>query len=384
MYSRNWQEHVKHLEIVLQTLASHQLFAKLTKCRFGVTEVEYLGHLISKQGVAVDPHKIIAVKDWPQPKNQKSVRGFLGLPGYYRKFIRNFGGIAAPLTRLLTKDGFSWNTEAGEAFVKLKDTPSSPPILALPDFTQQFIIESDTCGTRLGAILSQNQRVIAYYSEALKGVALNLSIYEKEMLAIRKWRPYLLGRLFIVRTDQKSLKFLLEQRITTPAQARWLPKLMGYDYKIEYRRGQENQRPHTLSHLGEFQMIALSLPVADWWEKLQVEVREDSFYQNISQQESRLQDFQMKDCVYILNGKIFLSTYSFLIPLVLKEFHSSPLGGYFEYEKTISKIRQTFHWAGLNRMVKEFIKTCVICQQNKYETLKPAGLLHPLPIPETI
>ncbi|KAJ8754420.1 hypothetical protein K2173_002871 [Erythroxylum novogranatense] len=303
-------------------------------------------------GVAVDPKKIAAVKDWPQPTNSKSVRGFLGLAGYYRKFIRNFGGIAAPLTQLLTKDGFSWTTEAAEAFARLKEALSSPPILALLDFTQQFIVESDASGTRIGAILSQNQRAIAYYSEALKGVTLNLSTYEKEMLAIvkaiRKWRPYLLGRPFIVRTDHKSLKFLLEQRITTPAQARWLPKLMGYDYKIKYRRGQENQGPDALSRLGEFQMTAISLPIADWWKRLQAEVREDSFYKNISQQKATVRDFQVKDGVYFLNGKFFLSPHSFLIPLVLKEFHSSPLGGHFGYEKT------------------------------------PAGLMHPLPIPETV
>ena len=130
------------------------------------------------------------------------------------------------------------------AFKQLKEALTSPPILRLPDFTQRFVIECDVNGIRLGAILTQQNRPMAYFSEALKGSALALSAYEKEMLAIvkaiKKWHPYLLGKPFTVRIDQKSLKYLLEQRITTPAQTQWLPKILGYDYEIEYKRGLEN------------------------------------------------------------------------------------------------------------------------------------------------
>ena len=144
----------------------------------------------------------------------------------------------------MTKEGFHWNEAAEVAFKQLKEALTSPPILRLPDFTQQFVIKCDACGTGVGAILSQQNQPVAYLSEALKGSALALSTYEKEMLAIvkaiRKWHPYLIGKPFTVRTDQKSLKYFLEQRITTPAQARWLPKLLGYDYKIEYKKGAEN------------------------------------------------------------------------------------------------------------------------------------------------
>ena len=221
----------------------------------------------------MDPVKTRAVNEWPTPTTVKGVRGFLGLAGYYRKFVSGFGGIAAPLTRLLTKEGFHWSAEATTTFNRLKQALVSPPTLRLPDFTQTFIVESDACGVGIGAILIQEDHSIAFYSEALKGSALTLSTYEKEMLAIvkaiRKWHTYLLGKPFIVRTDQRSLKYLLEQRITTPTQARWLPKIMGYDYTIQYKKGKENQGADALSRVTECSCAAISMPVADWWAILQ-------------------------------------------------------------------------------------------------------------------
>ena len=206
MYSKSWEEHLTHLNQVLSILSANQLFAKESKCQFGVSTVNYLGHVISEEGVAVDQNKIKAVVDWPRPKNIKGVRGFLGLAGYYKKFIRHFGSIAALLTQLLQKDGFHWTQASEDAFIKLKTALTTPLVLGLPDFTQPFVVECDACGIGLGAILSQNNRPIAYYSEALKGTALTLSTYEKEMLAlvksVRKWHPYLLGKPFTVRTDQ--------------------------------------------------------------------------------------------------------------------------------------------------------------------------------------
>ena len=136
IYSRSWEDHLAHLQIVLQILSTNSLFAKESKCRFSVLQVEYLGHIISEQGVSVDPAKIQAVIEWPTPTTAKGVRGFLGLAGYYQKFIRHFGSIAASLTRLLSKSGFQWNEAAEMAFTQLKEALTSPPILRLPDFTQ--------------------------------------------------------------------------------------------------------------------------------------------------------------------------------------------------------------------------------------------------------
>uniref|UniRef100_A0A2N9GRU6 Reverse transcriptase domain-containing protein n=1 Tax=Fagus sylvatica TaxID=28930 RepID=A0A2N9GRU6_FAGSY len=132
--SKGLEEHEKHLTIVLQTLANHKLYAKMSKCVFAANEVEYLRHVISRQKVQTDPKKIKAMKDWPIPKNLKTLRGFLGLTGYYRKFIKGYGQIAAPLTALLKKNAFEWTNKANKAFERLKEAVSQPPVLALPDF----------------------------------------------------------------------------------------------------------------------------------------------------------------------------------------------------------------------------------------------------------
>ena len=134
IYNKGLEEHEKHLTTVLQTLANHKLYARMSKCVFAANEVEYLRHVISRQKVQTNPKKIKAMKDWPIPKNLKTLRGFLGLTGYYRKFIKGYGQIAAPLTALLKKNTFEWTNKADEAFERLKEAVSQPPVLALPDF----------------------------------------------------------------------------------------------------------------------------------------------------------------------------------------------------------------------------------------------------------
>lgn len=387
VYSKSWDDHLTHLGIVLGILSTHQLFAKRSKCRFGVTQVDYLGHQISEQGVAVDPAKIQAVIDWPTPTTTKGIRGFLGLAGYYRKFIRHFGHIAAPLTKLLSKEGFNWNEAADTAFQELKQRLTSSPVLSLPDFTQRFVLECDASGKGIGAVLTQNNLPIAYFSEALRGSALAWSTYEKEMLAvvkaIKKWRPYLLGKRFTVRTDHKSLKYLLEQRITTPAQTRWLPKLLGYDYEIEYKRGIENQGADALSRVVEFQLLSISLPRSDWWPILKKEINQDPFFESLRQGNSVYSTTNLiwQDGVYFKKGRIFLSPTSTLIPQVLGNCHSSPIGGHFGFHKTMTRIKQSFLWPRMRQTIKEFLQQCDVCQRNKNDSMKPAGLLQPLPIP---
>jgi len=162
--------------------------------------------LISTNGVRADPSKLDSMIQWPICTNIKSLCGFLGLTGYYRKFIRAYGSIATPLTALLRKNAFHWLPAVTGAFLPLKEAVTSPPVLRLPDFTKQFTIECDACGTGLGAVLMQDGRPIAFFSQALKGRALLLSTCKKELLslvsALQKWRPYLLGQPFTVKTDQ--------------------------------------------------------------------------------------------------------------------------------------------------------------------------------------
>ena len=214
IYSPSVESHQQHLALVLGILQANSLYANRKKCEFGRTQVAYLGHIISGQGVAADPSKIQAMNSWPTPTNLKALRGFLGLTGYYRKFVAGYARIASPLTDQLKKDRFGWSLEVATAFEELKQAMSSVPVLAMPDFTKPFIVETDASGFGLGAVLLQGQQPVAYYSQVLGPWARLKSIYEKELMAIvftiLKWWPYLLGRRFIVRTDQQSLKFLLE------------------------------------------------------------------------------------------------------------------------------------------------------------------------------
>ncbi|KAL5542905.1 hypothetical protein UlMin_010615 [Ulmus minor] len=223
------------------------------KCEFGRTQVAYLGHIISGQGVATDPSKIQAMNSWPTPTNLKALRGFLGLTGYYRKFVAGYARIASPLTDQLKKDRFGWSPEAATAFEELKQAMSSVPVLAMPDFTKPFIVETDASGFGLGAILLQGQQPVAYYSQVLEPRARLKSIYEKELM-----------------------------RIVGVEYQNWITKIMGYDFDIQYRSGASNRVADALSRLTEpAECSALAIPQWQHWDSLKVELAEDTFLKKL-------------------------------------------------------------------------------------------------------
>ena len=161
----------------------------------------YLGHVILASGIAMDADNVAAVASWLAPRSAHGLRGFLGLVGYYRKFIRDFGLIAAPLTRLLRKDAFAWDDEADAAFQALKGALSTGPVIQMPDFDKQFVVDCDASGTGFGAVLHQDARPLAFFSWPFAARHLKLAAYERELIglvqAIRHWRPYLWGRHFL-------------------------------------------------------------------------------------------------------------------------------------------------------------------------------------------
>jgi hypothetical protein len=229
-----------------------------------------LDHIVSEQGLSTDTSKIKAIQDWPTPASVKELCGFLGLAGYYRKFVKNFGIIARPLTNLLRKDSlFIWTPKHSTAFDTLKLALTSALVLSLPDFNQPFHIEIDASGSGVGAVLQQNGHPLAFISKALGPQNLGLSTYEKEYLAIvmavDQWRYYLLQNEFFIHTDQKSLIHLNEQCLHTPWQQCLFTTLLGVRYNLVYRRGAENSVADALTrrrHIEE--LLAISFPSHSW------------------------------------------------------------------------------------------------------------------------
>lgn len=400
IYSYTLEEHVKHIEMVLDVFVEQKLFANRKKCAFAQKQVEYLGHVISSAGVSTDNQKIEAVQKWPIPKAVKDLRGFLGLTGYYRKFVQHYGCIAKPLTELLKKEQFLWSTLALAAFEELKRAMVSAPVLALPDFTKLFIVESDASGFGLGAVLMQDGHPIAFFSRGLTSKEQQKPIYERELMAIvlsiQKWRHYLLGRRFVVRTDQQSLKYLLEQREITLDYQRWLTRILGYEFDIEYKVGSENKVADGLSRIDHatkaegvtVDLLALTVPSALQLQDLYAEVDNNV---EIQQLVAKLAVGKEVKCGFSLtNGRLFykqrlvIPSTSAFIPLILQESHDSVMGGHAGVLRTLQRVKLSFYWSKMRKRVQEYVAACAICQTHKYSTLSPAGLLQPIELPNQI
>ena len=213
VYSKDPEHHELHVRHVLDLLRQHKLYAKKSKCTFSSEKVEYLGFIISKDGVATDPAKVEAVKNWPSPKNIREVRRFLGLTGWYRVFIPSYARIASPITSTLKKNKvFTWTRSAEEAFNLLKQALISVPILALPNFAKPFLVTTDANGQAIGGVLSQEGKPIAYESRKLHTHELIYPTHDLKLLAVvhapKLWCHYLLGKPFTIKTNHKSLKWI--------------------------------------------------------------------------------------------------------------------------------------------------------------------------------
>jgi hypothetical protein len=186
IYSSTWVEHLQYVRLVLQTLRHNKLAVKQSKCSFGASSIDYLGHIISNNVVAMDPTKVEAVQAWPRPTIVKALRGFLGLTGYYRKFIQNYSLVARPLTQLLKKEAFAWNTDAEQAFITLKQALVEGSALQLPNFDDAFIVNCDASGTGFGAVLHQDNGPISFYSRPIAPQHAKLAAYERELIGLVK------------------------------------------------------------------------------------------------------------------------------------------------------------------------------------------------------
>lgn len=396
VYSGNFKEHLHHLEAVLCRMRHHQLFAKLSKCTFGQQQLEYLGHIISNEGVATDPSKIQVMKSWPTPTTVKQLRGFLGLTGYYRRFVKGYGEISRPLTLLLKKGAFTWSNQADAAFVKLKDAMYTTPFLALHDYSLPFIIEADASGKGIGAVLMQQGRPIAYFSQGLAPKHQSLSTYEKELLVIvkatEKWHIYLQGHHCIIRTDHQSLKYMLEQRMTTLMQQKWLAKLLGLDYEIVYKKGRVNSVADALSRLleSDFQANISDISTVQYgWlaDVLQIydsDATAQAVIQGIAEKKEAFQDYLYSQGLIKYQQRIYVGNNGDSRQKILWELHDGPVGGHSGQEVTLKRISQFFYWPNMRQEVIKYVQSCDVCQRIKTGNQFPQGLLQPLPVPQQI
>nr|GEV63184.1 Ty3/gypsy retrotransposon protein [Tanacetum cinerariifolium]GEV63232.1 Ty3/gypsy retrotransposon protein [Tanacetum cinerariifolium] len=390
IYSSTWQLHLEHLTVVLRCLQDHHLYAKLSKCAFGQQRIEYLGHIVTAPGVEMDNAKVAAVANWPIPTSVSQLRAFLGLTGYYRRFIRQYASIAHPLTTLLQKNNFQWSQEAQSAFETLKQALLTAPVLVLPNFNKPFIVETDASGQGIRAILSQDGHPISFFSKKLSHRMQQASTYVRELYAITeavaKFRHYLFGHYFIIRTNHHSLRHISDQTIQTPEQQALLPKLIGYNFRIEYKAGTSNGGADGLSRCFDF---ALSTSQATIVKDIQAALATSSLISSIINQVEKdpvaMSSYQVKNgFLYLKNRMVIPPESRDLINKVLVEFHSSTLGGHAGFLRTYARITNYFFWLGMRRDIHDYIRSCQICQRAKTSQLHPAGLLSPIPIPNQV
>ncbi|KAI3676048.1 hypothetical protein L1987_85644 [Smallanthus sonchifolius] len=250
--NKSQEEHEEHLHLIFELLKQEQLYAKFSKCDFWIREVQFLGHVINEKGIHVDPAKVEVIKNWAAPTTPTEVRQFLGLAGYYRRFIKGFSKIAQPLTALTQKDKpYNWSETQESAFQLLKQKQCSAPILSLPKGTDDFVVYCDASIQGLGCVLMQREKVIAYASRQLKIHEKNYTTHDLELgavvFALKIWRHYLYGTKCTIYTDHKSLQYIFEQKELNMRQRRWIELLNDYDCAIKYHPGKANVVADALS-----------------------------------------------------------------------------------------------------------------------------------------
>ncbi|XP_020877200.1 uncharacterized protein LOC110227444 [Arabidopsis lyrata subsp. lyrata] len=251
IFSSSLDDHISHLRKVLTILREEQLFAARQKCVFGSTEVQFLGYIVSDKGLSVDNAKIEAIRSWPLPRTVTEVRSFHGLASFYRRFVHHYSSIMAPITSCMTKGKFEWTPEATTAFDLIKTKLTTAPILVLPDFSVMFELHCDASKLGIGAVLSQQGRPVAYYSEKLSGARGRYSTYDVEFYAIvqaiKHWRHYLVHRDFVLFTDHDALRHLDRQAKVSTRHASWIAYLQQFTFSIKHKAGTLNRVANALS-----------------------------------------------------------------------------------------------------------------------------------------
>ncbi|KAD4179016.1 hypothetical protein E3N88_27607 [Mikania micrantha] len=364
IYSKNEADHACHLCEVLETLRREKLYAKFSKCAFWLREVQFLGHVINADGILVDSSKIQAVTRWSPPKTPTEIRSFLGLAGYYRRFIQDFAKIASPLTKLTRKNTkFVWGEDQDKSFNELKTKLTQAPVLTLPDGSNDFVVYSDASYLGLGCVLMQRGKVIAYASRQLKTHEINYPIHDLELAAVvfalKIWRHYLYGVKCSIYTDHKSLKYFFTQKELNMRQRRWLELLKDYDCEIIYHPGKANVQ------IKEAQKEALK---EENWKRDRIKGQAYNLDEDNRGLKTRW-------------GRVWIPPTCPLKSTLLEEAHKSKYSIHPGATKMYRDLRVNYWWPGMKRDVVKHVEKCLTCMQVKAEHQKPYGKLQPLEIP---
>ncbi|KAL0536696.1 hypothetical protein IC582_025656 [Cucumis melo] len=418
IYSKTEAEHEEHLRMVLQTLRDNKLYAKFSKCEFWLKQVSFLGHVVSKDGVSVDPAKIEAVTGWTRPSTVSEVRSFLGLAGYYRRFVENFSRIATPLTQLTRKGApFVWSKAREDSFQTLKQKLVTAPVLTIPDGSGSFVIYSDASKKGLGCVLMQQGKVVAYASRQLKSHEQNYPTHDLELAAVvfalKIWRHYLYGEKIQIFTDHKSLKYFFTQKELNMRQRRWLELVKDYDCEILYHPGKANVVADALSRKVSHSaaLITRQAPLHRDLERAEIAVSVGAVTMQLAQLtvqptlRQKIVDAQSNDPYLVekrglaeagqtaefslssdggllFERRLCVPSDSAVKTELLAEAHSSPFSMHPGSTKMYQDLKRVYWWRNMKREVAEFVSKCLVCQQVKAPRQKPAGLLQPLSIPE--
>ena len=431
IFTQTVEEHDEVVRWVLARLCEEGYYANPDKCEFFIKEVSFLGHIINEHGIQVQQHKVKAVADWRTPTTRKEVKAFLGLTGYYRKFVEGYSRIALPLTEL-TKHSprFEWGPEQQRAFDELKQRLTSAPILAHPDPTRQYVLNTDASGFAIAAVLSQQQpdgsvRPVAYYSRKMNAAEKNYDVHDKELLAIvmavKHWRCYLDGSPHPTKvlTDHKGLQWLSSKAELTGRQARWVELLSDIEYEVVYVPGHQNAAADALSRRADLDGSAggvvddeqaqqptpprrlkvrlaavqgLTTEQKPLWEsraealtfreELKKAAAADPWYS------AKLAEAAPTDGLLRGDGLLWTADGRFYVPddrgvqsQLLHEAHDAPTGGHMGERKTVNKLQRSCYWYGMQKDIEDYVRGCQVCAAVKPSQKVKAGLLQPLPIP---
>ncbi|KAE8705397.1 cytochrome P450 78A7-like [Hibiscus syriacus] len=388
IYSKTLEEHVEHLKQVFLVLRDNELYVKEEKCPFAQTEVPFLGHIVGGGKIWMDRDKIRAIEEWKVPTKVTELRSFLGLANYYRCFFKGYSKISTPLTELLKKDKrWDWSSKCQSAFEELKLAMISEPVLVLPDHTKSFEVFTDASDVAIGGVLMQEGHPVAYESRKLNETERRYTVHEKEMTAVvhclRTWRYYLLGSKFIVFTDNVANSYFLTQKKLSPKQARWQEFLAEFDLSFEHKSGKVNFVADALSR--RYNMELVSMPMGHMRERIKEGLSHDPMATSLIKldTEGKTRKFWLEGgLLYARGHRLYVPQFEGLRKEIMKECHDSKWAGYPGIHRTLALIADHYYWPHMGNDVEAYVKTCLVCQQDKIEQKKPAGLLQPLPIPE--